>query len=146
MTALTFTIPGPARGKGRPRATVRGGHAAVYTDDKTVAYENLVKMVGRAALGQREPFRVPIRMEIVIWVAPPASVSRKRRLAMLLDEEVPAKKPDISNIIKAVEDGLNGVVFTDDALIVHLTAFKAYSETAQVRVSIAEWFLPDRET
>ena len=38
---VKFTVPGNPVGKARPRMT-RSGHA--YTPDKTVSYENLVKM------------------------------------------------------------------------------------------------------
>ena len=40
---LVFSMSGNPRGKGRPRATVRGGFARVYTDKKTREYATSVR-------------------------------------------------------------------------------------------------------
>ena len=39
----------------------------------------------------------------------------------------PMKKPDASNLLKAVEDALRGIVFADDSQIVTLRATKHYA-------------------
>lgn len=38
------------------------------------------------------------------------------------------KKPDLDNIIKSVFDGLNGVAWTDDALVCVIEAGKNYTD------------------
>jgi Holliday junction resolvase RusA-like endonuclease len=48
----------------------------------------------------------------------PASWSKKRREAVLLAPVWKPTKPDLDNLIKAVSDGMNGIVYGDDALIV----------------------------
>ncbi len=136
MSAVTFTVPGDARGQGRPRATIRGRHAAVYTDSKTASYQSLVKLAATAAMAGRTPLDVPLYLGLIVRVTPPKSASKKARAAMLAGQLRPAKKPDVSNIIKAVEDGSNAVVFTDDALIVQIEATKWYAETSGVDVSV----------
>ena len=136
MDPVSFTVPGVARGQGRPRATIRGKHAAVYKDAKSASYENLVKLAAEAAMAGRVPMSGPVRLLLNVRCAPPASASRKVREAMLSGASRPAKKPDLSNITKAVEDGCNGVAFIDDAQIVSLCAAKIYAETPGVDVSI----------
>ncbi len=136
MNELIFTVPGHARGKGRPRATAINGHARVYADPKTVEYEGRVRNAARRAMAGREPFSVPLSLFVLIRVAPPASVSKKTRAAMLAGEIRPAKKPDLSNIVKAIEDGANVVAYTDDALIVRLSAVKTYAEAPGVDVKV----------
>jgi Holliday junction resolvase RusA-like endonuclease len=37
-------------------------------------------------------------------------------------------RPDIDNVVKAILDGLNGVVFADDAVVAQLVASKHYGE------------------
>jgi Holliday junction resolvase RusA-like endonuclease len=37
-------------------------------------------------------------------------------------------RPDIDNIVKAILDGLNGVVFADDASVAQLVSSKEYGE------------------
>lgn len=136
--SVTFVVPGDARGKGRPRATTIGGHARMYTDAKTASYENLVKLAAREAMASRPPFSVPVMMSIVVSVAPPKSASKKLRANMLAGYVQPSKKPDLSNILKAVEDGANAVVYADDALIVRLQAQKRYAEIPGVEVVVHE--------
>ncbi|MEK1438481.1 RusA family crossover junction endodeoxyribonuclease, partial [Limosilactobacillus fermentum] len=48
----------------------------------------------------------------------------------------PTVKPDLSNYIKALEDGLNGILWVDDNLIVSLQAEKLYSELPHLVVEI----------
>lgn len=136
MDFLAFTVPGAARGKGRPRATTIGGHARMFTDSKTASYENLVRMAAEKALGSRKPFDEPVHVSVRVRVQPPGSASKKATAAMLAGEIMPAKKPDLTNILKAVEDGANTVAFRDDSLIVRLLAFKTYAETAGVDVVV----------
>lgn len=142
MSGLAFTIPGDPRGKGRPRATVFKGRegvparARLYTDSKTVAYENLVRLAGDRAMHGRAPFECPLSMTLVIRMVPTKSTTKRDRLAMLAGDIQPAKKPDLSNILKAVEDGLNGVAYRDDCQIVRLVTDKIYAETPGVDVSI----------
>lgn len=136
MDVLTFTVPGTARGKGRPRIGKIGPHARMFTDDKTAAYENLVALAAREALRGAKPFADPVKVTAIVRVVPAASASKKARAAMLAGAMAPGKKPDLDNVLKAILDGLNGVAFVDDALIVQIAARKLYAEEAGVDVSI----------
>ena len=108
----------------------------MFTDSKTASYENLVRIAAMEALGSRKPFDEAVHVSVRVRVQPPASASRKATAAMLAGEIMPAKKPDLTNILKAVEDGANTVAFRDDSLIVRLLAFKIYAETAGVDVVV----------
>ncbi len=136
MDILTFTVPGTARGKGRPRIGKIGEHARMFTDAKTAAYENLVALAAREALKGRVGFSEPVKVTAIVRVIPPQSASRKTRAAMLAGEQAPGKRPDLDNTLKAILDGLNGIAYTDDALIVQLAARKLYAIEAGVDVSI----------
>lgn len=135
MDRVTFTVPGVARGKGRPRATRRGPFVRLYTDAKTASYENLVALAAREAMDGAEPFDAPVEMTVRVRLTPPKA-SAPKTLAMLDGRILPAKKPDLTNIIKAVEDGCNAIVYRDDALIVSLSAAKVYSPTPGVDVIV----------
>ncbi|MDR1647770.1 MAG: RusA family crossover junction endodeoxyribonuclease, partial [Zoogloeaceae bacterium] len=76
-------------------------------------------------------------MELLIF-GEPASWSKKKRGAALGNPRaiLPAKRPDLDNVVKSVCDAMNGVVFRDDAQIVRLTAEKIYAECPCVRVQI----------
>jgi len=136
MDELRFTVPGEARGKGRPRATTKGGFVRMFTDAETVKYEKAARSAALVALDGRKPFDVALKMILVVRVVPAASTSKRLRAEMLAGHVFPAKRPDLDNVLKAVSDALNGHIYTDDALIVHLVARKIYAEAAGVDVCI----------
>lgn len=57
---------------------------------------------------------------------------------MLNGELMPAKKPDIDNIAKAVLDALNSVAYRDDIQIVELQIRKQYSEKPRLEICMEE--------
>lgn len=40
----------------------------------------------------------------------------------------PITKPDVDNLVKAVLDGMNGVLYADDSQIIDLRVVKAYAD------------------
>lgn len=97
MSAHTFAVPGPVVPKARAR--VARGHA--YTPQATRDYEAKVR---RAALAAGvSPLVGRIRLTITIH-----SADRRRR--------------DLDNMIKAIQDALNGVAYVDDSQIDQLQA------------------------
>lgn len=137
LTNVAFHVPGEPQGKGRPRAGKRGSHTVLYTPAKTVAYESLIAHCARAVMGNTEPFERPCALEVLSVRSVPASWSKRKRDAALRGELVPAKKPDADNILKAVGDGGNGVLWRDDAQIVRLLFSTRYGETPGLWVQVA---------
>ena len=131
---ISFTVPGDPRGKGRPKATSRGGHARVYTDAKTRAYEDQIAMLTKAAMQGLEPLAGPVHVNVRVLFKPAPSASKRAREAMMAMEIMPTKRPDLDNVVKAILDGMNGVAFKDDAQVCSMTAAKRYAETAGVDV------------
>lgn len=134
---ITFTIPGEPVAKGRPRATTVGGHARMYTPAKTAAYEQLVAVYAAAAMKKAPLIEHPVQLRLGIYCKVPGTWSKKRRADALAGIERPAKKPDIDNIVKALADGMNGVVWVDDAQIVELACSKWYALEPYVSVNVA---------
>ena len=132
---LRFSIPGEPRGKGRPRFSAsRAGFVRVRTDDKTAAYENLVKLAARQAGAQ--PIDGPLAVQITAYFVPAQSWSKKRRAAALAGHEAPGRF-DVDNIAKAVLDGLNGIAFADDKQVVALMICKRFADVARCEVSVS---------
>lgn len=119
-------VPGIPVGKGRPRMSVRGGHPRAYTPEKTVRYENLVRTTFMNDYPDAVPIDVPVRVDIYAQFPIPKSWSKKKK-ASAVDGFV-SKKPDIDNIIKSIFDGLNGVAWTDDAMVASVVAEKNYTD------------------
>lgn len=130
---LSFTVPGEPVGKARPRMT-RSGHT--YTPEKTVSYENLVKLCFKAKYPDEKPAESTVQMVITAYYGIAKSASNKKRQLMADGKIRPIKKPDADNIIKAVADALNGIAYKDDSQIVNVTIAKWYSDTPRVEVAI----------
>ena len=99
MAGLTFEVSGTPVGKQRPRV-VRGRNGGVhtYTPKNTVAYERLIAVEAIAAGARRGKLPPPYALEVLIWWP-----DRRRR--------------DADNVLKAVGDALNGVVWEDDSQV-----------------------------
>lgn len=133
---MRFTIPGEPVGKGRPRVVRRGGVTQSFTPQKTVVYENLVKMCFRQQCRGGFFDGEALRMHLVMYYGLPKHDSKVRRQMKLDGETRPTKKPDIDNCIKVVADALNGVAYRDDTQIVEVTATKYYAAQPHVDVVI----------
>jgi len=142
MTALSFSVPGEVRGKGRPRIVKIGSFSRLAADAKTVNYENLVALMAteameRAGMGAGY-FDGPVEVAMVAAFVPPTSTPKKLLPLMLSGQHPPAKKPDLDNIVKVL-DALNGLVWRDDAQVVKLSASKIYAERPWLRIHIRAW-------
>lgn len=134
-----FTVPGEPTGKGRARTVRNGGITRTFTPEKTVLYENLIKVeFQNQCRGVFFPKGTPVRMEVKAYLKIPDSASKKKHDLMASGEIRPLKKPDSSNILKTVEDSLNSVAYHDDVQIVETVIDRFYSDTPRVEVLIKE--------
>lgn len=131
-----FVVPGPVRGKGRPRFARAGKFTRTFTDDKTVAYEALVKLAAGAVMGAAPPTETAVVVSIAAYRAVPTSWSRRRREQALQGLIRPAGKPDCDNIAKIVCDAMNGIVYRDDAQVWDLRVRKAWDANGAERVAV----------
>lgn len=133
---MKFVVPGEPTGKGRPRVVHAGNHSVAFTPEKTVLYENLVKLEYQRQSGGMAFAGEKIRMNIRAYYAVAKSDSKRIRAAKLAGEIRPMKKPDIDNVYKIVADALNGIAFDDDSQIVSARIEKYYDECPRVEISI----------
>lgn len=133
---VSFVVPGEAIGKGRPRVSTVGGHARMFTPKKTANYETLISMAAQQAMAGRELIPGPVMVEMKIVVAVAASWSKKKTAAALEGTVMPTKKPDADNVLKAICDGINGIVFKDDVQVVNVSLSKRFGETPGVSVRV----------
>ncbi len=96
-----------------------------FTPKSTGDFENAVAEAARAAMAGREPFRVPVEIEVAftfegdsgLW---PTDVT----------------DADLDNLEKAVLDGLNKVAYSDDRLVVRKSGVKQCGPVPGVRVRV----------
>lgn len=138
---IAFTVPGAPVGKGRPIAGKSfAGFTTLRTPTKTRNYESLVQFSGSEAMraAGMQPFDEPLRVELDIRVPVPASWSKRKQAQALAGDIWPTTKPDIDNVLKAIADGLNGIAWRDDVLIVKTGMVKRYSVEPGVTVTITK--------
>ncbi|MNQ94958.1 Endodeoxyribonuclease RusA [compost metagenome] len=75
-------------------------------------------------------------LELRIFMGVAASWSKSRRATALAGEILPTKKPDADNVLKAVKDAMNGIVYIDDCQVVDFHGRKRFSDTPRVEVII----------
>lgn len=145
MEQVKFTVLGEPQGKGRPRFVAKynpetqKSFGKAYTPDKTVVYENLVRMCYvEQAEGISFGAGEMLDLRIKAFYGIPKSKSKKMKEKMLEGIIRPTKKPDMDNIIKIVADSLNQVAYHDDAQIVDSQCRKFYSEKPRVEVTITK--------
>lgn len=132
MTLVSFTVPGLPQGKGRARF----GNGRAYTPAKTVAYEGLIALAGQQAMDGRALLEGPLSLVVFAYFPMPKVWGKRRREQAANGADWYAQRPDGDNILKAVSDGLNGVVYKDDAQIALATISKKYSQLPRVEVEI----------
>lgn len=135
---ITFKVDADPVGKQRARYAKRGNFVQTYTPDKTRNYEALIKEAAIQAMGSNEILETPVNLYLYIRAPIPKSLSKKRLEACLNGSEKPIKKPDASNVLKSVEDAMNGVVYKDDSQIVNIHVTKVYASVSGIDVCVKE--------
>jgi Holliday junction resolvase RusA-like endonuclease len=141
-SVIEFFVPGQPTAKGRARHRVvrtKAGREFVqtYTPLQTASYENLVRLAAQEAMAGRPPLQGAVELQLRLDMSVPASWSRKKRLTALAGYVRPTTKPDCSNVLKAIEDAMNGIVWVDDVQAVEVRISKRYAEKPGATVRVA---------
>lgn len=113
MAVLSFVVNGPPVPKARAR--VVNGHA--YTPPKTRAYERLVATV--ASLHVRAGWRRDAKYALFVQ-------------AFFADR----RRADLDNVVKAIADACNGIVWHDDSQVYELHAYRYHDAHPKVQVTV----------
>ena len=135
--SVTFEIPGEPVAKARPRATMVAGRARMYTPAKTENYEARVALFAQQAMAGQSIIEGPVALSVTALFPIPPSWPKKRQAAARAGTEQHTKKPDLDNVLKAIKDGMNGVVWKDDSQVCVLRECrKGFSDTPRVVVAV----------
>jgi Holliday junction resolvase RusA-like endonuclease len=95
-----------------------------FKDKKLVAWQRAVATCGRMAMMGREPFAGPVEIDVTFHLSPSKNGS----------------VPDTTNLVKALEDSLQGVVIVNDRQVCNTMARrrKATIDVARVKVTSIE--------
>jgi len=115
-------ISGTPVAKARPRGfRTKKGNIGFYTPTKSKDFEFEVRKCAQEIF--KNPLRCPIKLSITFLLPRPKRLYWKTKP---MPRTPHITRPDIDNLVKSVEDGLNKVAFLDDSQIIELHATKNY--------------------
>lgn len=102
---ISFELPGPPKPKGRPRVTSRGTYTPKATQDYEKAIANVALVALHTALRADEDLKWDME-------------GRYRLVCEFRHKKSLGSCPDGDNCLKAVSDGLEGILYRNDRLVV----------------------------
>ena len=114
MREYKAVVLGEPVAQGRPRFSRQGGFVKAA---KSRDYKQYVRLVASEDAPEA-PVTGAVLLSLRIYRVIPKSMSKKKREAALAGVLRPTTKPDVSNVLKGVEDALKGLWYVDDSQIV----------------------------
>lgn len=133
-----FVVEADPVGKGRPRAFRVGTGVRMHTPPKTKAYETTIAFAAKLAMRGQPLLSGPVSAVMTFSLPIPPSWSHRKAQEASLGLTLPTVVPDLDNLVKAILDACNGVVFEDDKQVVRLCLTKRYAQAGRVAVSFEE--------
>lgn len=130
-----FSVYGNAKPKGSTRAFVSKSGKAITTGNNPNAkdWQNLVAQSAQQYKPAGGPYTEAVELECDFYFIRPKSVSVKKRPFHTV-------KPDLDKLVRNIGDALKGVIYAEDALIVKISASKAYDSIPRVEITVKEHF------
>lgn len=130
-----FEVVGLPLPQGRARARVvqpygQRAYARFYDPPRSANWKQTIML-------QALPYRPAKPSERAIFLRLTFRMPRPKSLAKRVSQHT--KKPDLDNLVKAVQDALRGVFYRDDSQIAELQAVKRYSPTPGVTVAVSDF-------
>jgi Holliday junction resolvase RusA-like endonuclease len=137
---VAFTVFGAAEPTGSKLPGRRKDGKLFVRDDNPNAAEWKRRVAGEAgkAMGGRELLAGPLRMRLTFVVVRPGGhfTSKGALSAEGRRRPYPDKRPDLTKLIRGVEDAMTSVVWRDDEQVVQQEASKVYGEPARCEVEV----------
>ena len=130
---MRVTIPGEPVAQGRGRAVRIGNGVRVIDPAKSRSWKGVAAVFmqqARNAAGVFAPMTGPLDVSVVATWATLKSASKKNPPVYKVS------RPDGDNVLKAVLDAGNGILWADDATCVRLSVEKRYGAVPSVMVNI----------
>lgn len=115
---INFTVDITPMPWQRPRFNKNG---SVFESKALKEYKQKIADAARKAMGDHTPFDCPVSLAIAFF--------KKNRIFS-------RNFGDVDNLIKAVLDAFNGIVYSDDKLVYSLTAAKHQDKAERIWISI----------
>lgn len=130
MVSLRVEIPGPPFALMRARIGRRGRFARMYDPEQNTSWKGAaaVHMLAARQAAGVQPLAGPISLTVVAYFPCPKTDERKRKPC---PERWSMSQKDADNILKAVGDAGNGVLWNDDRQVVNASVQKRIAAQGQ---------------
>ena len=123
QNSKSFVIPGTPVPLKRPRINFKSGK--VY--DEQSQYKNSIQLLLLSQRGRAPLFQGPLKISLSFYF-----MWREGK------DFYHTSVPDLSNLIKMVEDIATGILYNDDCIIAEISAVKCYSPSSRTEFTITE--------
>ncbi len=121
---ISFFVPGLPIAQPRAHQSSSGGRIRRFVPSAHPIHGYRLSIQAEfLRLGFGEPWLGPIMMFVEFWMPRPKSITSKKRRNFSRPHD---KKPDLSNLLKGVEDAVNGLLYRDDSQVWRIDATKRY--------------------
>lgn len=144
MASLSFTVYGKAQAAGSKRAfkhrttgafIVADANAKAKPWKKEVADAAATAMLSHAITSNGTLVDGPLAVQMLFYVPRPKGHYGAKGLRKSAPR-CPTVRPDVLKLARGVEDAMTGIVYRDDAQIVHEQIVKYFGEPARVEVTV----------
>lgn len=137
MTEVSFTVYGQAQPAGSKTAGVTKGGKMFVRDSakKGAPWRREVARTAAEAMNGDGLLDGALELSVIFTVPRPKGHYGVRGLRPSAPEH-PTVRPDVTKLLRAVEDACTGIVWRDDSQIVAQHAIKRYGEPACVEIRV----------
>ena len=137
MAEVTFTVYGAAQPAGSKTAGVTKGGKVFVRDSarKGTPWRRQVAQAAGEAMNGAGLLDGALSLTVRFYVPRPKSHFGARGLRPSAPD-YPTTRPDITKLLRAIEDACTGIVWRDDAQVVAQHALKGYGEQACAEVEV----------
>jgi crossover junction endodeoxyribonuclease RusA len=133
MASVVFFCAGLPKPQGSKRyvGIWKGGRGIMIEDCQALpGWRNAVSWMAEKAMRDAglAIMRGPVELEATFWFPKPKSTPKRVIYK--------STKPDLSKLLRALEDAMSGIVFVDDAQICDLKVAKSFGAPAGVEVRV----------
>ena len=134
----TIEVTGKPVAKGRGRVGLVHGRPMIFTPKNTRVWEKDARTVARQVMGPDDPLQGSIQIIVRAVFPIAASWPTWKREMALAGTLAHTSKPDGDNVLKAMKDALNGVVYLDDSQVTKGAYIKEFGDRPMVRAVVKQ--------
>lgn len=157
MKTFSFFVHGKPATQGSKRAFWRPGmkHAAIVDDCKrnkpwrSDVIDAAMRELERQKISDFASYSGPVALEITFYMARPASHLGSGKNANVVKPSapvLPTKKPDLTKLVRPVEDALKGLLWRDDSQVWHGKYEKRFGSPEGAQVKITYLYLTEEKS